>query len=182
MTRLFRILIAVLTVISLSACVTNRSLGEGVDDTSADAAMKTLLLKDSKHKFGDVDITVFEGRLMLTGTVANQETLVALENHSRKLKNVTEVLNEVVVSDRTGMRQGWSDAMIDRKLVGALTADNGVYRNNYQVAVSQGTVYLLGVAQGPVELERVTGHAQTIKGVNRIVSHVIYVGDPRRTR
>ena len=78
------------------------------------------------------------------------------------------------------MSQGRKDAFIDQKLETALIADTGVAAGNYRILVSQGTVYLLGVAQGPNELRRVTGQAQAIEGVNEVVSHVIYVRDPRR--
>ncbi|MGV6820024.1 MAG: BON domain-containing protein [Parvularcula sp.] len=182
MTATIRFLLASLLIVALSGCVTNRTLGTGLDDTGADATMKTLLLRDGKHNYRDVDITVFEGRMLLTGTVRDEATLSALEGHARRVANIKEVLNEVVVGKATGIRQGTSDAFIDRKLVDAMIVDNGIYRNNYQIAVSQGTVYILGVAQGPVELDRVIGQAQAIKGVKNIVSHVVYVRDPRRQR
>lgn len=182
MSRLFSIAVAMIALLATSACVTNRSLGAGVDDTGADATLKTLLIADTKHNYQDVDITVFEGRMMLTGTVKNQATLTALEAQAQRVANIKEILNEVVVGKSTGIGQGTRDAFIDRKFVNALAADNGIYRNNYHVAVSQGTVYVIGVAQGPVELERVTGHAQTIGGVRGVVSHVVYVRDPRRDR
>lgn len=182
MKPLLKIVLAMLCVATLSACVTNRTLGTGVDDTGADATLKRLLLTDTKNNYSDVDITVFEGRMLLTGTVKSAGTLTALEGHARRVDHIEEILNEVIVGKGTGIRQGTRDGVIDRKFANALRADNGIYRNNYQIAVSQGTVYILGVAQGPNELARVTGHAQTIDGVSNIVSHVVYVRDPRRER
>lgn len=169
-------------VLLLAGCVSNRSFGTGLDDQTADIALKTTLFTNADFDTSDVDITVFEGRLMLTGSVRTEPQLRELERRAFASPTVRDVLNEVKVARKTTIRQGAADAIIDEKLGAALLADNGVLRGNYQIAVSDGAVYLLGVAQGPQELARVTGHAQAIRGVKSIVSHVIFVGDPRRYR
>lgn len=175
-------LIAALASLALSACVSNRTLGEGIDDSAADFAVKRQLLADRKHNYSDIDIAIFEGRLMLTGTVKTPEARASLTEKAERVVTVHEVLNEVIVGSRTPFRQGAMDALIDEKLGAAIVTDNGIFSGNYQIVVSNGTVYVLGVAQGPEELSRMTGHAQTIDGVRNVVSHVIFVGDPRRQR
>ena len=92
------------------------------------------------------------------------------------------VINEVVVGPRTEFGQGTKDALIDQKIGWALKADNGIYRDNYQFSVSNGVIYLLGVAQGPAEHNRVPGQARVIDGVKDIVPHVVFVADPRRAK
>lgn len=166
--------------LSATACVQNRTIGGGVDDTTSDVSLKTKFLQDGKYDYSDVDITVFEGRIMLTGSMQTLEGKQHVAVLAGKATNVQEVLDEIEVGMRTPFQQGTTDALIDEKLGFALLADNGIIRGNYQIAVSHGVVYLLGVAQGPEELKRVTEHARTIKGVRKVVSHVIYVGDPRR--
>jgi osmotically-inducible protein OsmY len=174
------LLIGLLAIFALSACVQNRSFGESIDDAGADIALKTKLLTDRSIDTSDIDASVYEGRLLLAGTVPSAEDHRRLLEQARGLSSVREVIDEVRIGARTPPRQGAKDALINQKLGAALLADNGIYRSNYQIVVSQGTVYLLGVAQGPNELERVTGHAATIDGVADVVSHVIFVGDPRR--
>ncbi|WOI53521.1 BON domain-containing protein [Parvularcula sp. LCG005] len=182
MMKLFRSLTVLAIALSMTACVTNRSLGEGLDDSASNLTLKRYLFADNAHDYGDVDITVFESRLLLSGTVRTTEARRALAQKAAMVSTVDDVLNEVIVGPKTGIRQGAADALIDERLGAALLADNGVFSSNYKIAVSQGTVYLLGVAQGPEELGRVTGQAQAISGVKNIVSHVIYVGDPKRAK
>ena len=43
-------------------------------------------------------------------------------------------------------------------------------------------VYILGVARDRSELEYVAELAATIAGVERVVSHALLAGDPRRQR
>ncbi|MEM9421995.1 MAG: BON domain-containing protein, partial [Pseudomonadota bacterium] len=121
-----------------------------------------------------------EGRVLLTGTVRSEEARLALTDKASRMTLISEVLNEVIVGAGTPVGQGAKDALIDQRLSAALVADNAVYSGNYKFSISSGTVYLLGVAQGPGELSRVTGHAQAVDGVRNVVSHVIFVGDPRR--
>lgn len=167
-------------LLGTTACVQNRTIGSTVDDTTSDVSIKTKLLQDGKYDYSDVDVTVFEGRMMLTGTMRTADGRDHVVRLANKATNVTEVLDEIVVGGRTSTNQGLIDGRIDVQLATALRFDNGVKRGNYQIAVSNGVVYLLGVAQGPNELKRATDHARTINGVTKVVSHVIYVGDPRR--
>lgn len=164
----------------LSACVTNRSFEEGVADTSVDIALKDALFRDTHYDTSDIDITVFEGRVMLTGTARSVDARRDLSIKARSLGGTDEVINEVLVGKKTSISQGARDAIIDQKFGWALKADNGIYRDNYQFAVSNGVIYLIGVAQGPAELDRVLGQARVIDGVKGVVPHVVFVGDPRR--
>ena len=176
-----RPILAAGVLVLLGACAQNRTLGEGIDDVGADLNLKRQLLFDRDITTADVDLTVFEGRLLLAGTVPNEESHQGLLARARSIASVREVIDEVRIGAKTSRGQGLKDAIIDEKLSAALLTDNGVYRQNYPIMVSQGTVYLLGVAQGPNELRRVTDHAATIDGVSDVVSHVAFVGDPRRT-
>ena len=173
-------LLAAVTLLGLPGCVQNRTLGEGIDDVGADLNLKRRLLTDRSIDTSDVDVSIFEGRVLLAGTVPSAEHKAALVEKARAVPSVREVIDEVRVGGQTKPGQGARDALIDERLGTALLADNGVYRGNYQIIVSQGTVFLLGVAQGPNELERVVGHAQSVDGVRDVVSHVVFVGDPRR--
>lgn len=166
----------------LSACVTDRSFGTGVADTNVDLALKNALLRDTNYDTSDIDITVFEGRVLLTGTARSLDARRDLSLKARSVVGVDEVINEVVVGPRTGLAQGARDAVIDQKMASALRADNGIYRGNYQIAVSGGVIYILGISQGPSELSRVVGHGQVIDGSRGTVPHVVFVGDPRRSK
>ncbi|MEE9328547.1 MAG: BON domain-containing protein [Parvularculaceae bacterium] len=179
--RLLRPALALLTAaFLLTGCITNRSFGDGLDDTSADANLKTALLGDKSHDYADVDITVFEGRLLLTGTM---RTLVGKQHVGRlaaNTENVTEVINELVVGKKTSFGQGAKDALLDERISAKFLADSDIIGGNYKVTVSKGVVYLLGLAQSAEELKEATDWARGTSGVTKVVSHVLYVGDSRR--
>ncbi len=164
----------------LTACITNRSFGDGVDDTGADLNLKSVLLTDRNHDYADIDITVFEGRMLLTGTMPSDEGKAHLGNLAANTEGVTEVINEVVVGRKTSIGQSAEDVIIDERLSARFLADREVIRGNYKVVVSDNTVFLLGLAQNAEELKRATDWARQTPGVKKVVSHVLYVGDNRR--
>ncbi|MEE4207922.1 MAG: BON domain-containing protein, partial [Parvularcula sp.] len=168
-------------LLAVAGCSQNRSLGDRIDDSAAGLTLKGELLFTRGVDTSDVDMTVFEGRLLLAGTVRSEGDKILVEDKAASIAEVEEVINELQVLPKTTVSQGTKDALIDQRLSAALLADTGIAAGNYRILVSQGTVYLLGVAAGPNELRRAVGQAQAIDGVNEVVSHVIYLRDPRRT-
>ena len=51
---------------------------------------------------------------------------------------------------------------------------------NYSIETIDRVIYLLGIAQDGEELDRVIRTARDIEYVEKIVSHVLLKGDPRR--
>jgi osmotically-inducible protein OsmY len=64
------------------------------------------------------------------------------------------------------------DAWVTAQLRIKLTVDGEIKAINYAIDTVNGTVYLMGIAQDSMELERVTAHARNLKYVRRIVSYV----------
>jgi len=164
----------------VSGCSSSRSLGARIDDTGANTELKRRLLFDRNYDYDDVDITVFEGRVMLTGTMRSEEGQRKLVENAFKAPNVVQVIDETILAKKTSFGQGLSDARIDRALKTKLLTDRGVTSGNYKIAVSNGVIYLLGVARDETELARALNLATSTDGVRRVVSHVLYKDDPGR--
>ncbi|MEO0850566.1 MAG: BON domain-containing protein, partial [Pseudomonadota bacterium] len=131
----------VIGLISIAACGSSRSAGANIDDVGANSALKRVLLFDREHDYGDVDITVFEGRVMLTGTMRAQDGQSRLVENAFKAPNVVQVIDETVLAERTSIGQGFEDSRIDRALKTKLLTDRGVTSRNYKIAVSNGVIY-----------------------------------------
>lgn len=162
------------------AIAQERSVGDGADDVVTDADVKVLFLNQTDHDYSDVDITVYEGRVLLTGTARSDDARAEAAKLAWSASGVAEVLNELAVGDKTKFTTGSNDAWIEARLRSNLVADEEIAGINYEIAVSQGEIYLLGVAAGDAELERVTQHARTLRGVKKVISHVQFKDDPSR--
>lgn len=162
-----------LVVLAAAGCASSRNLDESVSDIGADAALKGVLFADRSHDYGDVDLTIFEGRLMLTGTMKSEEGRRQLIDNAWKAEGVDQVIDEIIVGDGTPLGQGFEDAGIDAALRARLIADDAVKSGGYKASVSKGVVYLLGVARSEAELNAALNVARSISGVEKVVSHVL---------
>lgn len=151
-------------------------LSRAVDDARIQIAINDLWFKYDVETFRKLDLTINQGRVLITGVVQNPEARVEAVRLAWQPEGVTQVINEIQVKDSAGITGFAKDAWITTRLRGALTFDREILSINYSIDTVQGTVYLMGFAQNRAELNRVIETARTIKGVNGVVSYVKFVG------
>lgn len=158
-----------------------RSIGSGVDDTVIRLAINEEILSVDSDLFQRVSITVVEGRVMLTGFVANEaERAKATRLAWQSNEKIVEVINELQVKTGTGVLGYGEDSWITTQLRGKMLGQADIYDINYSIVTVGGVIYLIGIAQDQGELGRVTTIARKIKGVTKVISHVRLKSDPRR--
>lgn len=162
------------------AAVQERSVGDAVDDASIEFRVKDKFLEQSDKLFTRVSVDSVEGRVLLSGTVESPDDRVDVARMTWQVEGVKEVFNEVEVRDRGGLIDYFKDVRIANELRLKMLTDKEISALNYSVETVNGVIYLMGIAQNQPELERVTGHASNIKGVERVVSFVVLKDDPRR--
>lgn len=158
--------------LAVSACASSRSLDDSFSDIAGNADLKGVLFTDRSHDYGDVDITLFEGRLMLTGTMRTEKGRAKLIENAWKADGVEQIIDEILIADRTSLGQGLTDTRIDQTLKAKFIADGDVTSTRYKVAVSRGVVYLIGAARDEKELKEAIALADAVSGVKSVVSHV----------
>ena len=158
----------------------DRGVEGAVDDTKIRLQINDLWFREDNAMFRDVSMTVHEGRVMLTGTVDKPEMRVNAVRLAWQAAGVREVIDEIEVTDQTGVSDYANDVWIANKLRSYLMFDDKIKNINYTVDAVNGTIYLMGVAQNQDELDRVVAHARDISGVKRVVNHVLLKSDPSR--
>ena len=162
------------------AAVQERSMGQALDDATILTLINQRLLEKSENLFLRVDVEVVEGRVLLTGNVKNPEDRITVARTAWQTKGVREVLNELEINDRSTLRDYAKDVWITAQLKFKLLGDKNVSAINYTVDTLNGVVYLFGIAQDKKELDRAASHARNIKGVVKVISHVVLKDDPKR--
>ena len=162
------------------AIVEERSVGDAVDDLTTRAELNQLFFEDDVDLYRDVSFSVIEGRVLLKGSVPTSEARIRALRIAWQAGGVREVINEIQVTDESGILDYARDTWISTQLKGKLLVDTDVLSINYSVETVNGTVYIIGIAQDEAELERVVEHARTIEDVKRVVSHVVMEDDPSR--
>lgn len=163
------------------AVAQERSVGAAIDDTAIKLQIKDRLFEKSSDLFLRVGIDSVEGRVLLTGSVPRPEDRVEAGRIAWTVGGVKEVYNELEVRDRSGVTDYFRDVRISNELRFRLLADRNVYAVNYNVETVNSVIFLTGIARDQAELDRVTGHARAISGVQRVVSYVVLRDDQRRT-
>ena len=162
------------------AIAEERSVGDAVDDLTIRAELNHLFFQEDIELYQNVSFSVFEGRVLIKGSVPTPEDRVEALRLAWQAAGVREVINELQVTDEGGILDYARDTWISAQLKGRLLIDGDVLSINYSVETVNGTVYLLGIAQDEAELVRVIEHARGIEDVKQVVSHVVVKDDPRR--
>jgi len=152
-------------------------LSRAYNDLRIQAAINEAWFAYDVDMFSELDMTVSQGRVLLTGVVQNPEHRVEAVRLAWQPDGVVQVINEIRVADSRGFGSYAKDTWITTRLRTAITIDGDVQSINYSIDTVNGTVYLLGVAQSQAELDKVVKTAREISGVNQVVSYVKIVGD-----
>ena len=160
------------------AVAQERSVGVALDDTVIATQIVAIFFDYNIELLRKVSAEVVEGRVLLTGSVAEPEGRVDAVRLTWQIDGVNEVLNEIQVTDRGGLLDFVLDTWISTQLRTKLLLDRDIRALNYNVETVNGIIYLIGIAQNELELERVTNHARTIENVEKVISHVRVAGAP----
>jgi len=166
--------------------VEERSVGNVVDDATINTQINSYY---AAHNFDglfvDVDPDVYEGRVLLTGSVDEPITRKNAEQIAWQVNGVKEVINELQVTNKDDVESYISDSLITGEVRSRILFDSQVSLDNnfnYGIDTVNGVVYLMGVADTEAELKRVTDIARQVSGVKKVVSHILLTTDTRRNQ
>lgn len=146
------------------------------NDGVIQARINELWLRHDATMFRKLDLTVNQGRVLITGVVQDPEHRVEAVRLAWKPPGVEQVINEIRVAESEGIMGFARDNWAATRLRTAITLDRDVQSINYNIDVVQGIVYLMGVAQSKAELNRVIETARTIPDIKQVVSYVKLAG------
>jgi osmotically-inducible protein OsmY len=169
--------------VGAGATVTNMAMEErGFVNSARDKAIWTdisarMLDRDSKL-FQNVDVQVHEGRVMLTGFVQKPEDRVEATRLAWQPDGVREVVDEIKLGRSLDGGDFAEDVWLIQQIRLKLMFDRDIRAINYSVDCIRSTVYLMGVARTPAELQRVIDHVRDVPYVRAVVNHVRVRTDP----
>ncbi|MFK7840532.1 MAG: BON domain-containing protein [Bdellovibrionales bacterium] len=159
------------------AAVQEGGVSRAAKDAVIQAKINDLWFRNDLEMFTKLDMTVNNGRVLLTGVVQNPEHRVEAVRLAWQPEGVTQVINEITVADSSGVTGFARDAWITSRLRTALIFDKDVLSVNYSIDTVRRVVYLMGFAQSQAELNRVMEISRTLRDVDQVVSYVKLVGE-----
>jgi osmotically-inducible protein OsmY len=166
----------------------HRTIKLTLEDTNiansiSDKLSKIPALRESGH----VDVTVFNGVVLLTGQTADAQARQQAEEISKSTPNVYKVYNQISLQAPTSSLTRTSDAWISTKIRTEMLARQNLKSSSIKVVTENGTVYLMGVVtqqQADISVDI----ARQVSGVQKVVKifeykkgkPVVGVDDPQQ--
>jgi osmotically-inducible protein OsmY len=155
----------------------------GVNGLASDFTIKTdfenALIRTNAKLQADIDTTVYQGRMLLTGRVTDPAQKAQVEQIALHTANVRAVYNEIEVARPETFFDNAQDTWISTRIRSAMVLDPKIRSVNYTIDTVNGSVYLIGAARSQAELDRADQIARYVPGVRRVVSYVtIRPGEP----
>ena len=163
-----------------------KSAGDMKDDVWISAQIITKYTGKGLNGFkNSVDVTVNEGRVLLTGVVRDPKKEELAVNLAWKVDGVKEVINEIQLLEDPNYRpKNFSRATVDMILTMEIEAKllikPQLRSTNYKINTVNGVVYLMGIAADEEELNKALDVVARVRGVKKVVNHIILSDDRRR--
>ncbi len=154
-------------------------VGQAWTDTRIKAYISDAWFRYNVDVFRKLDITVREGRVLLTGIVQNPQWRVDAVRLAWQAPGVRQVINEIRIENSEGVSGYARDSWISTQLKTKLIFDKDIRSIDYNFDCVGAVVYLMGVARDQEELDRVISHARSVAYVKEVVSYVRMRGEVR---
>lgn len=120
----------------------------------------------------DLTVIVYDSKAMVIGAVATEEERAQAISLVWQVSGISDVYNEIILKENTSLENFAHDTWINTKLFAKVTFDAQLMDINYKYDTEGGTVYVIGLAQSPAELNRFIAHAKSVSYVKKVVTHV----------
>ena len=164
------------------ASVQERSIKDAAIDLKLELQIQEKLFRTNSDKlFANVGVTILEQRVLLVGNVESQELRDLASKIAWEVSpKIKDVLNEITVGKKPSLVSEAKDARISLSLSALLIGDAKVSDINFSHSVSKQIIFLIGIAKDNKELNQVIHHARTVKGVKKVINHILLKNSKKR--
>ena len=150
-----------------------RSMGDVIDDATIKVNIAAKFLNAGNNLFVNINTSVLEGRVLLTGLVDNQEIRIDAVRLVWEVEGVKEIINEIEIGDRSTLTDYASDLWINTQARGVAAKTVGIKSITFNFETIKGKIYIAGISSRPDLLDEMVTALKNIKGVNEIVNYVV---------
>lgn len=149
-------------------------------DLSSDSKIKTATKKSFKNdeeceEFKNVNVIVYNSKVMLTGHVTNATYKRKAFEKAKSIKSDIEVIDEIMIFDPNYKPGSLSDSFISSQVSLKMKTTSGIISSNYEYDVVDGIIFIIGSAQNKNELNKVTDTISRVRGIRKVVSYIVIV-------
>jgi osmotically-inducible protein OsmY len=145
-----------------------RTIGTQAEDKEIVVKAKTAINENLPDR-SNVNVTVFNRRVLLTGEVLTDQWKQKAEDEVRSINNVNSIVNELSVQPASTLSSRANDTYLESRVKTAMVGEKDLRANYYKVVSERGTVYLMGLvtqqegSHGAEVAAQVPGVSQVVK-------------------
>ena len=147
-------------------------LAATVDDFTIKTNIQNAWLKTNPLMQRDLTVTVYEGRVLLTGAAPTPEFKAQAKEVASRVSGVRTIYDEIEVAPLESAWDSAKDTWISSRVRTELAFTPNIRSANYTVETANKSVYLIGSARSQAELDIAANAARTTPDVKRVVSYV----------
>lgn len=152
-----------------------RTIGTSIDDMRvASRAKSNIKSVNEQLRKAHIDVTSFNGVVLLTGQVPSEAARQDAERAVVGLRNVEAIHNELEVAGPTSIPSRMNDSYLSTKVKTALLTDSDTEGGRTKVVTENGVVYLMGLLTRD-EADAAVAKAREVFGVQKIVKVFEYI-------
>ena len=152
-----------------------RTMGAKINDQEIETAAKVNIKKaHALLEHAHVNVDSFNGIVLLTGQVPNNELRNLVADTVYQLSPVREVHNELVVRDITNFSERSIDTWISAKIKAQLLADRKTESGRIRIITEMKTVYLMGIVTR-AEADHISDTVSHTRNVQKVVKVFEYL-------
>ncbi|WP_092400894.1 MULTISPECIES: BON domain-containing protein [Candidatus Ichthyocystis] len=122
----------------------------------------------SLHFRGHIEVTVYNGIVLITGQVPSYEDKARVERAVSRVKNVRRLVSELTVAPETTVIQRAKDSALTARLKASISQLKRPSPSLIRVVTENGVVYLMGIVTRE-EAKVVSSRVRVVPGVKKVV-------------
>ena len=166
----------------VSVALDPRTVGTQIDDSIMQKTISAKILARDKKHIILVKTKVLDGRIFITGKVANPEEKLIITKIAWETKGARSVRNDIKIKEEFKFKQSAKDILITSQLRTALILNKNIKSTNYQIDTYKKKIYVYGIALTLEEKDLVISEAREILDVEDVIASIILVEDLRIQR
>ena len=147
----------------------DRSASDDISDIQINMAIRDKLGQRKATLMIDIEVTVFEGEVLLTGAIPNADILTDIMVDVWSVPGVRKVYNYIRTDTTPSIRDAATEAAIATQIKAKMALTQNIDAPNYKIILENGTVYLMGICNSESEYQAVQSILKTTDGVEKII-------------
>ncbi|MDC1357203.1 BON domain-containing protein [Pseudomonadota bacterium] len=164
---------------SLGAASKEKGLATSLSDNIIKTKISNLIFKNNPDLIANTSIFVNNGIVLITGKVSEPDNKILLTRIAWKVKNVSEVNNEIQIINTSTLKNITRDIASMGEIRARIMSDININSLNFSIDVVNDKAYLSGVASNLDEINLVKNHASSSRFIKEVYNYIILVDDTR---